>query len=215
MAAPDSASKICNLALDHILQTNEEAVTDITAPTSETEKICARWYDQTRREVLRRKPWNFALKRVALTATTDTPAFGYDRAFNLPNDFIRVVSLEDPSLSMPEFPMSYQLEGNQILTNMEADTNLNLRYIYDFTSVAKMDSLFINLLVVTLAKNMAYKFSASTSDVQRLDSLMREAMAAAGAIDGQERPPIKLERSGARTRRRTHGGNQRTSATLL
>lgn len=217
MAAPNSSAVICNIALDKLLQTNEQPVTNIESPTTETEKICARHYDFSRRKALRRKPWNFALKRAKLLQSTETPEFGFDYQYNLPVDFIRLANIfeDDDSLKEPEFPEPFEVEGGKILTNGDAGAVLRIRYVWDFTSVVKMDPLFIDLLAVMLAKDMAYKFTSSQSDVQRLDALEREALAAAGAIDGQERPPTRIERSRARSRRRQLGSNVRTDSRFI
>lgn len=210
MAAPNSKSAICNLSLDYLLQNNESNVTDIDSPNTPSELICARWYDECRRQLLRSLPWNFAIKRVVLTANATTPAFGYSVAFNVPNDFLRIVTVEPAdNLQIYGVDKQYQFEDNQILTNGDSTTTLNLRYIYDFTNVVKMDALFIDLLAIDLALKMAYKFTSSNTNVERLKSLRDDKFRQASAIDGQERTPIRIEVSGARQARRRLGSNQR------
>ena len=61
MATVSSAVGICNLALDTLKQ---ESVANIESPVSIEESLCARWYDVTRRELLRSHPWSFARTRV-------------------------------------------------------------------------------------------------------------------------------------------------------
>lgn len=210
MAAPTSSSHICNLALDYILQTNEETVTNIVSPNTDTEVVCGRWYDVVRRSVLRKHPWNFATKRVILTQATQAPAFGYSRAYNLPVDFLRLNTLNDTDSFDPDFKFDYQLENNQILTNGDSGATLNMRYIYDFTNVVAMDAIFIDLLAIELALRIVYSFTSSNTDVERLNQLRVQKLTEAAAIDGQERPPSRIERSRALTNRRLLGSNQRT-----
>lgn len=214
MAAVSSKVGICKLALDLIMQEHEIDVFDIDDPTTEIEKVCARWYDTTRRAVLRKKPWNFAIKRTVLTASVDTPAFGYSVAFDLPNDFVRLATVEDSDNVVRSYNLNYQFEDGQILTNGTSTSNLNLKYVYDFTNVVKMDAIFVDLLAVELALRMCYKFTSSNTNIERLKMLRDDRMAEAGAIDGQERPPTRVERSTALQRRRTLGSNQRTSVTF-
>ena len=214
MVAPTSTADICNLALDYLLQTNEEVVTNIDTPNTQTEVICQRWYDQTRREVLRKGIWNFALRRKVLTADATAPAFGFTRAFNLPVDFIRIATIENPDNTEPFPIVNYEIENNQILLNADADASLNLRYVANVEAVTSFDSLFVQALAVRLAYNIAYKFTSSNTNVQRLDGVFREALAGARAVDGIERPPRRIERSNALTRRRLLGSNQRSGITF-
>jgi len=211
MAGAISKADICNLALDHLgQQDSEDPVTNIDAPATQTEVICSRWYDVTRCMLLRKHPWNFALKRAILTPTNTAPLFGYTRAFNLPNDFIRLATLEDSSTLDPYFKTDYQLESNQILLDADESSSMNLRYVSNFEDVTKMDALFIDALAVRMALRMAFKFTASNTDIQRLEQLDRDILQAAKSIDGQERPPIRVERSRALTSRKVLGSNQRT-----
>ena len=210
MGAPNSSATICNLALDYLLQTNEETITNITSPSTQTEVVCARWYDTVRRSVLRKHPWNFATKRAILTQSTDVPAFGFSRAYNVPVDFIRLNTINDTTSFDPDFKTDYQFENGQILTNGDSGATINLRYVFDFTTVVAMDPLFIDLLAIELALRIAYKFTSSNTNVERLASLRVDKLTEAAAIDGQERPPSRIERSRALTNRRLLGSNQRT-----
>lgn len=212
MTGATSKADICNLALDHLgQQDSEDPVTNIDTPETQTEVICARWYDVTRCMLLRKHPWNFAIKRAVLTPTGTAPAFGFTHAFNLPNDFLRFLTLDDPNSLDPVIETSYQMENNQLLLNSVDGASLNLRYISDFEDVPQMDALFVDAFAIRMALRMAFKFSASNTDIQRLEQLDRDILAAAKAIDGQERPPLRVERSRALTFRRLLGNNQRTS----
>jgi hypothetical protein len=89
MSTALSSVEVCNLALD--LLRHRDVVTSIEDPVSDTESICARWYDLTRRSVLRQFPWNFARKLITLSRNSTDPAFGYADAYNLPGDYIQMV----------------------------------------------------------------------------------------------------------------------------
>jgi len=88
MAAPNSPVDVCKLALDLIKQT--AIITNITNPTTEEEVICARWYDSTRRALLRKHFWVFARTRKAISRDSTAPPFGYADAYNLPTDYLRL-----------------------------------------------------------------------------------------------------------------------------
>lgn len=210
MATATSSAEICNLAVDYLGQQEESLVNSIITPVTNTERLCARWYDVTRRSVLRRKPWNFAIKRVILTMDSTAPVFGFTAAFNLPNDFLRVVTLEEVGTFNTSILRDYQVESNQLLMNADTGTNLNLRYIFDIVDVTKFDAMFVDLLAVELALRLSFKLTASNTDIQRLNALADEYRAAAAAIDGQERPPIRVERSRALEIRSRLGSNEVT-----
>jgi len=212
MTTATSKVDICNLALDYLLQTDEEGVTNIDTPETPTEVVCGRWYDVARRAVLRKHPWNFAIKRAQLTEAVPAPLFGFNTAFNLPNDFLRLLTIQDNAdLEIIPFPR-FELESRQILidTDTNAASTLNIRYIFNQESVTVFDALFLDILAIELATRIAYKFTSSNTDVQRLEALLAEKLGGARSIDGQERPPIRKERSRARTRRRLLGSNQRS-----
>lgn len=206
MTAPLSGVEICNLALGYL---HERPITSIDTPSTQTEVICAAWYDQTRRATLRRHPWNFAIKRKSLPVNSTAPAFGYTKAYNLPTDFIRLVTIgniQDDGLEL-----NYQLEDNKILiddTGGSSTTALPIRYIYDFTNVAQMDPLFVDVCAVELALRISYPITNSNSRAQFLKAHLKDIAPEAYAIDGQERVPHKIERSKFLRARKGHAGKR-------
>lgn len=190
MAAPTAAVDICNLALDLLRQ---DSITSITSPTGGADTICARWYDHTRRATLRKHPWNFATKRATLTANVTAPTFGYSSAFDLPVNFIRLCTIGDDYIN--DLQGKYQIENFQLLFNADASGALKIRYIYDFTNVSQMDALFIDVLAAELALRMAYKITGTDDAGDRIKEHLKLIAPEAYAIDGQERPPIRIQRS--------------------
>ena len=102
------------MALDHL---NVKPIVSIETPSNSTEELCARWYDQSRREALRRYPWNFAAKRIILAPDATDPVFGYSKQFTLPADFIRMKYINQSVLvrDNPIPASSYTIEDNKIL----------------------------------------------------------------------------------------------------
>ena len=196
-----SATDICNLALD-LLSSN--TIQNVVDPSNATEEILNRWYNKSRRKVLREHPWNFATKRAVLAASATDPAFGFTYQYPLPSDFIRLMTLEDGNGDWISAEY-YQIENNAILYD---GTTLRLRYIYDFTSVPRMDDLFIDWLVYEIALGISYKQTGSNSDIERITKLRDMTASKAKAIDGQEHPPLRVERSKIITARRV--GSRRT-----
>ena len=105
MSQPTASVDICNLALDAIGQL---PISSILNPTTQTEDICARQYDPTRRQVLREFIFNFARKTTQLVKTANAPTHPeFVNGYSLPNDFIRLLTLGDRVLYGGNIPTQF------------------------------------------------------------------------------------------------------------
>jgi hypothetical protein len=199
------STDIANMALDLLSAGN---VSNIEIPTTPTESLAARWYDHSRRNLLRSHPWNFATKTIVLAASSEQPPFG-GKAFPLPTDFVRLLyisGINDTPIDTTRFRMG-NVGGKRciIMHNTEDASSVNLVYIYDIKDVSRFDDLFIELLIHDLALSMAYKTTESNGNVDRINSLKEVRRTLAQAIDGQESPPYIVQRSRSRAARRNLG----------
>ena len=193
MPKPTSPIDVCNLALDRL---GQASISSIDAPKTQSEDICARHYDTTRREILRDYIFNFAKKLATLTIdATFTPDHGFVNAYKLPNDFIRLLALGDTSINFDVAPNLYDLSENRILTNQGDNGSLKISYIFDATQVNHFDTLFLKLFKLRLAANMAYKFTLKNTFIDALLKEMESVQTAAAAVAGQEKPPRRIQRS--------------------
>lgn len=200
LPAPNSPVAICNLSLS---QLNQDFVTNIETPPvgDDVAALCKKWFPEQRRATLRSHVWNFAIKRVQIAADATPPLFGFSTAYDLPPDYIRFLTRHDDigtplSGSFVE-GVDYQIEDGQFLTQGSTTTGgvLNMRYIFDQEDILKWDALATDLLVVNLALKLAPKFKSSPRAIANLKDTIRELKAEAKAIDGQERPPRRVQRS--------------------
>jgi len=199
--APNSEVDICNLALDLLKQ---KPIVELDPPSNQVEELCARWYQQKRRAVLRSHVWNFAMKRLALLPDSSaTPLFGFTHAYNLPSDFIRYAGRFDDvgKLANPDGD-EYDIENGQILFDGGDNTAINIRYVFDQGIIVKFDPLFIEAFALELAITMAPKFSGTEARIKTLIGVRGDVIGEARAIDGQERPPRRRQRSEWIRRRR-------------
>ena len=187
---------ICNLALDLL---RGGVVQNIDEPSSPTEVLLSKWYDLCRKKTLREHPWNFAIKRVILAPDADSPAFGYDKKFPLPVDFLRLLTITSSSWHHETIisPTEYQVENHNILisNNFGDITKLQLKYIYDYEDVVFFDPLYVHFLAHDIALSIAFIVTESDTSVRRLELLRKEYGALARAIDAQERPPTRIKNS--------------------
>ena len=208
MAVISSEVGICNLALSHL---DAGIVADIsTSPQTAEELECQRWYDTARRGLLRKFVWNFARTRKTITRDTAAPVFGFTDAYTFPFGFLRLL-LFGNATEVGELyhwyahRFRYEIEGRKLLINNSAAASINLVYIHDNTDVSEYDALFIETLALKLAYKMAYRFSTKRSTVIRISEELEQKEQEAVSIDGQERPPRKIQRSRLGAARRRHG----------
>lgn len=202
MSAPVSAVEVCNLSLD--LLRHSTLISSIDTPTTEVESLASRWYDATRRSVLRMFPWNFARKRAALSRVSGDPDFGYDDAYQLPTDFSNIVFVGD---SVQDNITDYVIEGDELLIDNDAAATLNVCYVSDFETVAKFDPIFVNLLVGELALVFGNAIAGLNKSLKGMEAFRDRWEAKARAKNGHENPPriryesplLNARRSGRRS----------------
>jgi hypothetical protein len=196
-----SSTEVFKLALD-LLQGG--SVSDITSASTSIEEVCNRWYDHTRRKLLRQHPWNFAIKRAELAASGTPPLFGATAQFPVPADFLRLLRVVDEDnriISADE----YFFENRAIMFRWSEDDVARIIYITDEEDVTKFDDLFIDLLAVEIAMSIAYLVTQNNANIERLAGIRKNLIANAKAIDGQEQPPESRRSSINRMARRSLG----------
>ena len=149
-----SETSIANLALSKI---GALRITNIDTDTSIAAQHCREHYGISRDELLRSHAWAFALGRSTLSADSDTPDFEWDYQYQLPADCLRVLSLYGT-------PYPYAIEGEKLLTDA---SEVDLRYIKKITDPTKFDVLFVEVLVLQLAVNLAIPLSQDVNLAER------------------------------------------------
>jgi hypothetical protein len=140
-------------------------------------------YDICRDDVLSDHNWNFATKRDTLAALEDAPEFGFDVQYQLPNDCLRVVQMED-------LDSVYKVEGKYLLTNESA---ANIIYIAQITDTTYYSPKFVSCLAARLAAEMAFPLTSSKSKEQLMWELYEAKITEARWVDGVEGSADQLE----------------------
>lgn len=175
---------ICSAAL---LQLGKAPISSFSDPT-DAARLCANLYPQERDTLLRENDWNFAKKRVVLAPTVDVPAFGFTAQFALPGDFLRLVSVGDWYVGMPDCG-KFKIEGRNILAS---GSSLPLVYVFRNESEATWDSRVVELMTARMLWKLAYPVTQSTSLRDTLRDEYNAMARAARAIDAQENPSPEL-----------------------
>jgi hypothetical protein len=170
-------------------------ITSIVAPTSDEERACALFYDICRQAVLRKAAWNFARKRATVSRDAESPPFGYTDAYNLPNDFVRILAVNSDGVESAEGTLDYSIESGQILMNADGATAINIQYIYDNERVVSYDPIFVELLSLVLASRIGYWLNKDEQRVRNIIALAFDVEASARETNSQETPIKHVRRS--------------------
>lgn len=198
-----SSVDVANEALDHL---NQRPIISLDDPTDAVEEVLSRWINRTRQSVLRKHTWNFATERTTLASLDEDIPFGeWDYVYQLSADFIRMVSLGEENKHTPND--SFRVEGNRIYTRSISGSSgeLYIKYIKDFTDIDRMDPLFRDLWALELAYRTCMKVTGDRALRNDLAEMIENESTSAFSIDGQDNPPIRVERSRIMQARRGHG----------
>tara|TARA_R110000824_G_scaffold329221_2_gene516041 strand:+ start:1850 stop:2404 length:555 start_codon:yes stop_codon:yes gene_type:complete len=152
--------------------------TTITALTDDTKegRAVLRLYEQTRDQILRDHPWNFAIRRVQIAANTTSPVFEYTNAFDWPVDCLRIIEVDTTE--------EWAVEGRQIVT--DASAPLDVVYVHQVTDANLFDAKFIEVYSLRLAADIAYDITASQTVAQTAETKYSALLQEARLIDAQE-----------------------------
>jgi len=143
----ESETRICNQALARAGSTR---INDLEKDGSVPAIHCRTHYEPTRDSLLRLHWWRFARARAELSQDTVDPDFEWDNQFILPTDFMRFRSIFEETNSTSK-SRRHSIEGDRLLTNLD---EVSLRYIKKVTDASKFDPLFVEVLVLLLAKKL-------------------------------------------------------------
>jgi len=170
-----SVTQICNRALQII---GERRITSITEDTPQARDLNVA-YEPIRDALLRSYYWSFAIKRAQLAASVDAPPFGWNHAFSLPSDCLRLI---------PDLEIDYIVEAKQILADDSGP--LEIRYISRVTDPNQFDPIFAESLSAKLAAELAEVRTQSNSKKEFAEQLFKDKIAEARRVNAFEQPAI-------------------------
>jgi hypothetical protein len=170
-----SKADIANIALAKLGQSRISSLTE----QNPRARAIAVVYDVALDSVLRMHRWNFAIRRTALVKLATAPAWGFQSAYQLPTDFVRMVQLENQS-------QDYRIEGDKLLTDAG---NGNCLYIKREEEVDKYDPLFIRALTARLAAEVGKQLTGDAGVVNQMEAEYTKMLDEARYIDSLEKAP--------------------------
>lgn len=166
-----SAVEISNIALVGL---GANTISSLTDNSSQALTVNTVW-DQCRRALLRLHPWNFATKRVELPQDVTAPVFGYQYAYQLPADNLRLLEVHRNN--------QYKVEGNRILTN---SISCQIKYIFDATDTSLWDAAFSELMAAKLRYEISYTITRDKESTNQSFNLYQDKLTAAQYVDASE-----------------------------
>lgn len=173
---------ICNRALQKL---GAETILSLTEDSTEG-RACNLAYEPVRDSLLRSHWWSFSIRRAILAASSSSPAFGYDNAFPLPSDYLKLVP---PDQREKVYMTDWKLENGSILTNDDAP--LEIRYVSRVTDPNKFDALFVEALSARLAMEMCEQLTQSNSKRQLAMQEYQDIIREARKHNAFENPPVE------------------------
>ena len=150
---------------------------------------CARHFSFVRDRLLKLHPWVFARRTAAPARRTDAVA-GWDYAFALPTDCLKVLAVVEGGMALTHF----EIVDGELLCNYET---VHLRYTAKVTDTSKWDPAFEDAFCAALAGEIA---AAVTVNAQTISLMEQRAQMAiqdgyrTGAIRGETGLPVRTER---------------------
>jgi len=183
---------IVNVALTLLGENRIASLEDDVKAAREAKAI----YEVTRDALLAGFTWSFAKTRAQLPALAAAPTFGFDYAYSLPADCLRVILLNEQfvGLDLTDYRGSpteeYTIEGRQILTNWAAP--LNIRYVKRVEDSTQFASAFVKALGCRLAADLCESLTQSEGKRDRAEQQFKLEIQLAVRANAIELPPQKL-----------------------
>lgn len=172
-----SKTQICNLAL---AQLGVDRITSLTDNTTEA-KLCNTLYDDVVDEVLIEGPWSRAIRRKALSKTSNTPVYEFDSEFQLPTDpyALRVLSINNETLGQ----IDHVIESDKLYIDADA---VSIKYIARLTNAGDFGTALTRAIVARLVAELAYPITGSVQVASSLHDRYEQVLARMLAVDGQQ-----------------------------
>lgn len=175
--------KIANIALSHL---GDYRITSLADNTEQARKVNA-IYTLTRDSLLFDHPWSFAKKQATLAVNATAPTYEFDYAFDLPSDFIRLLSINE---ELPQ-TIKHEIVGSQIFIS---ESTLDIKYVYRVTDPTKFSDGFVECLSLLLAAKLAYSITRSRGMREQLMGEFAAKLSQVAGINAQSRGSAQTAR---------------------
>lgn len=160
----------------------------ITSRTDDTaEAIAANGqFDDLRDTLLRGHPWNFAIRRVQLAQSANTPASEFDYQYPIPTDYLRTLVVSDSDVGKTTIDYrigSHSSDGTVILSDAD---QIFLTYVAQITDPNEMPPDFRRALSLALAVDLCVTLTNSATLMERIAEEAQSMLRVAKSTDAIE-----------------------------
>lgn len=177
-----SSIAICSRAL---MKLGADSITSFEDGTAEAE-VAASLYGPIRDALISAYPWSFATGQIALARLAAEPIADFSYAYQLPSDFLRVLSA---GVAGRGRGIDYRIAERRLHTDV---SEVTLTYIFrpDETT---FPPFFDQALIARLAAEFCIPLTDSTSRSEVLHRLAEKQFQEAKLIDGQQESSTQIE----------------------
>ena len=173
---------ICSKAL---LKIGANMISSFDEGTAESE-VANNLYPQIRDALLSSHPWSFAIAQKSLPRLLASPLADFEFAYELPSDFIRVISAGIGSRSKG---LQYKIIENRLHTNQP---EVILTYIFR-PDEKSYPPFFYQCLIARLAAEFCLPLVESTSRTEFLTKVFEDEFRKAKLIDSSQETPDSID----------------------
>jgi len=160
-------------------------------------------YPIARDATLEAYEWSFAIKRFKPAKAAEAPVWGWNFAYPIPSDILRVLQVDRNSPASfvsqtqlgqgnPRYEVQHVIEGRKILCNEDTIYCTGIRRTDD---EGIYSNLFATALAMKLAMLTCYAITESNQKVENLAALYAGAIKEAKSRDGQQGSTRRLRSS--------------------
>tara|TARA_Y100001936_G_C15871657_1_gene558006 strand:+ start:63 stop:635 length:573 start_codon:yes stop_codon:yes gene_type:complete len=138
------------------------------------------------RALLSSHPWGFATTQSELSESSSPPIADFDKAFDLPSDFLRVISAGTGNRGAG---LDYRIHHKKLHTNAD---NVKLTYIFE-PNPDDWPHYFRQLISAQMAAEICIAITESTSRSELMFDLADKEFQRAKLIDAQQESPAAID----------------------
>ncbi|MFW5500078.1 MULTISPECIES: hypothetical protein [unclassified Maridesulfovibrio] len=168
---------ICNSALTLLAASRINSINE----ESQGARLCLQHWDNVRDEVLRSHDWVCCQDMRTIGALAEKPAWGWDYAYLIPGDVLRISQVADRSGNIID---NWQRVGPNILCNEPSP--LCLLYVRRDENTLNYDSLLRAALAECLASKLAYPLTGSTTMAESMLAKYERTLTQARGVNARE-----------------------------
>lgn len=175
-----SQTGICNRALEKLGESPIVSINDATKQAQALKRV----YEDSLQALLVEYPWHFAKKRAALPASATKPDWGFNYAYPVPTDFLRLLAIKDG----PDFSLEADPSGSQAILS-DATAPLNILYLYAVSDPGRLPPHFVEAFSSKLAFDICEDLTQSNTKKDILAQLFAADLLKAKRVNGMQKAP--------------------------